>query len=76
MLLIGMDSPIQTLPISTAALREVELVGVFRSASNYDYGLEVLADKTNFKFPNVAKLVIHRFKGLENVPGAFAMAAL
>ncbi|KAI9875345.1 MAG: hypothetical protein M1830_008591, partial [Pleopsidium flavum] len=35
-MLIGMGTPIQTLPISAAALREVDLMGVFRYANTYE----------------------------------------
>lgn len=73
-LLIGMGAPVQTFPVSAAALREVDIVGVFRYANTYPYGLEVLANKKEKKLPDVAKLVSHRFKGLDQVAGAFAAA--
>lgn len=41
--LIGMGSPIQTLPIGAAALREVDLIGVFRYANTYPTAIELLS---------------------------------
>lgn len=72
-MLIGMGTPIQTLPISAAALREVDLVGVFRYANTYPEGIEILSKKDE-GYPNFSKLVTHRFQGLENIPEAFEMA--
>ncbi|EAQ90020.1 hypothetical protein CHGG_06639 [Chaetomium globosum CBS 148.51] len=73
-MLIGMGNPIQTLPISAAALREVDLVGVFRYANTYPRVIELLASK-NPKLPDFTKLITQRFTGLENIPKAFEMAA-
>ncbi|KAF2005065.1 GroES-like protein [Amniculicola lignicola CBS 123094] len=73
-LLIGMGTPIQTLPISAAALREVDLVGVFRYANTYPTGIEVVS-KTGPDYPDFSKLVTHRFTGLEAAEEAFEMAA-
>ncbi|KAG9246815.1 chaperonin 10-like protein [Calycina marina] len=68
-MLIGMGQPVQTLPISSAALREIDLVGVFRYASTYDEAIKVVE-----RLPQLASLVTQRFKGFENIPAAFAMA--
>ncbi|KAB5547029.1 chaperonin 10-like protein [Coniochaeta sp. 2T2.1] len=73
-MLIGMGNPIQTLPISAAALREVDLVGVFRYANTYGPVIELLASK-NPLLPDLNKLMTHRYSGLENIPKAFDMAA-
>lgn len=81
-MLIGMGNPIQTLPISAAALREVDLVGVFRYASTYEYGISFLADKgasivakgEGRALPDISKLITHRFTGLDKIPDAFDMA--
>ncbi|KAK5139292.1 hypothetical protein LTR04_003714 [Oleoguttula sp. CCFEE 6159] len=72
-MLIGMGTPIQTLPISAAALREVDLVGVFRYANTYATGIEVVSRKGP-DTPDFSKLVTHRFKGLEDADRAFEMA--
>jgi L-iditol 2-dehydrogenase len=73
-MIIGMGNPIQTLPISAASLREVDLVGVFRYANTYPRVMELLASK-NPLLPDLAKLITQRFKGMENIPKAFDMAA-
>lgn len=72
-LLIGMGTPIQTLPISAAALREVDILGVFRYANTYPTGIEVVSKKGD-DYPNFSKLVTHRYKGLESAEEAFEMA--
>lgn len=72
-LLIGMGTPIQTLPISAAALREVDIKGVFRYANTYPTGIEVVS-KSGPDYPNFAALVTHRYRGLEAAAEAFDMA--
>ncbi|KAF2256800.1 GroES-like protein [Trematosphaeria pertusa] len=72
-LLIGMGTPIQTLPISAAALREVDIMGVFRYANTYPTGVEVVSKKGP-DYPDFSKLVTHRYKGLESAEEAFDMA--
>lgn len=72
-MLIGMGTPIQTLPLSAAALREVDLRGVFRYANTYPEGIEIVSRK-DANTPDFSKLVTHRFKGLEGVDQAFQMA--
>ncbi|KAK8165662.1 chaperonin 10-like protein [Phyllosticta citrichinensis] len=74
-LLIGMGTPIQTLPISAAALREVDLVGVFRYANTYPTGIEVVSRPPTADYPDFSKLVTHRYTGLDSLPEAFEMAA-
>ncbi|CAJ2503186.1 Uu.00g105800.m01.CDS01 [Anthostomella pinea] len=73
-MLIGMGTPIQTLPMSAAALREIDIRGVFRYASTYQYGLELLADREKSGLPDISKLATHRFGGLDRVVDAFQMA--
>ncbi|KAF1836857.1 GroES-like protein [Decorospora gaudefroyi] len=72
-LLIGMGTPVQTLPISAAALREVDIIGVFRYANTYPTGIEVVSKKGD-DYPDFAKLVTHTYKGLESAVEAFDMA--
>lgn len=72
-MLIGMGSPIQTLPISAAALREVDLVGVFRYANTYEDAIK-LVSSGNPLLPDLSKLVTQRFKGFGGIPRAFSMA--
>lgn len=74
-MLVGMGHPIQTLPLAAAALREVDIVGVFRYANTYPESIELvqLASGTPGA-PKLAKLVTHRFQGLEQARSAFEMA--
>ncbi|KAH6974670.1 sorbitol dehydrogenase [Ilyonectria destructans] len=75
-LLVGMGTPIQTLPLSAAALREVDLVGVWRYANCYPRALEIVKICARDKnLPDVRKLITHTFNNLTSVPDAFAMAA-
>ncbi|KAI2626742.1 GroES-like protein [Hypoxylon sp. NC1633] len=74
-MLIGMGTPIQTLPMSAAALREVDLLGVFRYAGTYDYGVKLLENREKSGLPDISKLATHRFKGFDNVTDAFNTAA-
>ncbi|POR31156.1 Sorbitol dehydrogenase [Tolypocladium paradoxum] len=74
-MIIGMGTPVQTLPLLAAALREVDIVGVFRYANTYQYGIHLLANKGELGLPDVLKLVTQRYSGLNNVPSAFAAAA-
>jgi len=72
-MLVGMGTPIQTLALSAAALREVDLLGVFRYADTYAEGIEIVSRRAAGD-PDFAALVTHRFHGLENVVEAFQMA--
>ncbi|KAF4589119.1 sorbitol dehydrogenase [Ophiocordyceps camponoti-floridani] len=72
-LIIGMGTPVMTLPISAAALREVDLVGVFRYANSYAKAIELLS-RPPAAMPDLRTLVTHRFKGMERIEDAFAMA--
>ncbi|ROW10575.1 hypothetical protein VMCG_01735 [Cytospora schulzeri] len=72
-MIIGMGNPIQTLPISAASLKEVDLVGVFRYANTYPRVIELLASK-NPLLPPVEELITHRYGSLDSIPHAFDMA--
>jgi L-iditol 2-dehydrogenase len=72
-MIIGMGNPIQTLPLSAAALREVDLVGVFRYANTYAEVIKMLASN-NPSLPDVGKLITQRYQGLDQIPDAFKMA--
>lgn len=58
---IGMGNPIQTLPVGAAALREVDIIGVFRyDGYAYPAAIELLASG---KFGKVEEMVVtHRVK--------------
>jgi L-iditol 2-dehydrogenase len=72
-MLIGMGNPIQTLPISAAALREVDLVGVFRYANTYEEAIKIVSSG-NPLLPDLSKLITQRYSGFEDIANAFAMA--
>ncbi|KDQ09625.1 hypothetical protein BOTBODRAFT_36864 [Botryobasidium botryosum FD-172 SS1] len=69
--LVGMGTPNPTLPLSAAACREVDLVGVFRYANTYPAALALLASG---KLRGVEKMVTQRFP-LERTAQAFEMLA-
>lgn len=72
-MLIGMGNPVYTLPVSAAALREVDILGVFRYANTYAAGIEIVSRKDAL-VPDFSKLITHRFRGLEQLGEAFSMA--
>lgn len=74
-MLVGMGHPIQTLPLGAAALREVDIVGVFRYADTYQESIDiVLQAQKSSDGPDFSKLVTHRFSGLQDAVKAFEMA--
>lgn len=66
-MLIGMGTRTAYLPLSTAALREIDILGSFRYCGTYPQALALLAEGT---MPMVSKLVTHRYK-LEDAEKAF-----
>ncbi|CZT16670.1 probable sorbitol dehydrogenase [Ramularia collo-cygni] len=75
LMLVGMGHPIQTLPLGAAALREVDIVGVFRYANTYKESIDiVLQAMKSSDGPDFSKLITHRFAGLEEAVKAFEMA--
>jgi L-iditol 2-dehydrogenase len=74
-MVIGMGNPIQTLPISAASLREVDLVGVFRYANNYPGAIKLLSKNTTGGLPNLEALITQQFKGMDKIQEAFEMAS-
>lgn len=73
-LIIGMGNPVQTLPISAAAHREVDILGTFRYANTYPQAIDLVSGQHPM-LPDLGKLVTHRFRGLDDVERAFEMAA-
>jgi len=69
--MIGMGTPIQTLPLSAAHLREVDILGIFRYANTYATGIRLLSSGY---LPSLDDMVTHRFKGLESAKKAFELA--
>ncbi|KAK0643426.1 chaperonin 10-like protein [Cercophora newfieldiana] len=80
-IMVGMGTPIQTLPLSVAHLREIDILGIFRYANTYSTGIRLLCAQrrgvtgAGFTFPSLDDMVTHRFKGLENAKGAFELAS-
>lgn len=72
--MIGMGTPVQTLPISEAALREVDLIGSFRYANTYTEGIKILGELGSGR-PDFLKLVTHKFHGFDGLEEAFEMAS-
>lgn len=70
-MLIGMGSRNVMLPLSSAALREVDIHGSFRYANTYP---EALALLSSGKLENVEKLITHRFP-LKDTKSAFELLA-
>lgn len=72
LVLVGMGTPVQTLPLGAAALREVDIVGVFRYANCYHAAIALFGSG---KLAGVAEaLVTHRVP-LEDGEKAFRLAA-
>ena len=68
-----MGNPIQTIPISAAALREVDIRGTFRYANTYPTAIELVTSQ-NTGLPDLARIITHRYHGLAEVKRAFEMA--
>uniref|UniRef100_L2FEG3 Sorbitol dehydrogenase n=1 Tax=Colletotrichum fructicola (strain Nara gc5) TaxID=1213859 RepID=L2FEG3_COLFN len=73
--MVGMGTPVQTLPLSVAHLREIDILGIFRYANTYPTGVRLLCAKGNGGLPRLDDMVTHRFKGLENASKAFELAS-
>lgn len=64
-------TPIQTLPLSAAHLREVDILGIFRYTNTYATGIRLLSAGC---LPSLDDMATHRFKGLGNAQTAFELA--
>ncbi|CAI6089759.1 unnamed protein product [Clonostachys chloroleuca] len=77
--MVGMGTPVQTLPLSVAHLREIDIVGVFRYANTYATGIRLLCSSNKkglgWTLPNLGDMVTHRFKGLSEASKAFELAS-
>ena len=73
-MLIGMGTRVAQLPLSTAALREVDILGSFRYADTYPEALSLLSSPSSKLRTMVSKLVTHRFE-LSDTKKAFEMLA-
>lgn len=70
-MLVGMGTRNVMLPLSVAALREVDIQGSFRYANTYPDALSLLASG---KLENIGKLVTHRLH-LEDTARGFELLA-
>ena len=61
-IMVGMGTPIQTLPLSAAHLREVDILGIFRYANTYPTGIRLLESQARngpgFSLPSLDKIHI------------------
>ena len=74
LIMVGMGTPIQTMPLSAAHLREVDIIGIFRYANTYPTGIRLLAGKGPMRIPSLDDMVTHKFKGLAEAKKAFELA--
>ncbi|KFY94759.1 hypothetical protein V500_03070 [Pseudogymnoascus sp. VKM F-4518 (FW-2643)] len=68
--LIGMGRAVQTLPLGAAALREVDIIGVFRYANTYPTAIKLISSG---KLPRIHELVTHK-RSLDKAEEAFILA--
>ena len=69
--MVGMGTPIQTLPMSASHLKEVDIIGIFRYANTYPTGIKIISSGA---LPSLDNMVTHRFKGLAAAKDAFEIA--
>ena len=77
MTLVGMGSPIQSLPIGSAALREVDIIGVFRyDGHDYPAALALISSDQFQRLGVEQKIVTHKVPLTEEGGGvrAFGLA--
>ncbi|KAK8160993.1 chaperonin 10-like protein [Phyllosticta citrichinensis] len=72
LIIVGMGTSVQTLQMSAAQWKEVDILGVFRYANTYPVGLKIIAAGV---LPNLDSMITHRFQGLEAAGEAFELAA-
>ncbi|KAF2448207.1 GroES-like protein [Karstenula rhodostoma CBS 690.94] len=71
LIMVGMGTPIQTLPMSASHLKEVDIIGIFRYANTYPTGIKILSSGA---LPSLDSMVTHRFRGLAAAKEAFELA--
>lgn len=72
LVLVGMGNPVQTLPLGAAALREVDIIGVFRYANAYPAAIALFASG---KLAGVADSIVSHRVPLKDGERAFRLAA-
>ncbi|KAI8956278.1 sorbitol dehydrogenase [Xylaria longipes] len=77
-IMVGMGTPIQTVPLSVAHLKEIDILGIFRYANTYATGIRLLSPHGHGAsrpgLPSLDNMVTHRFKGLAAAKDAFELA--
>ncbi|KAI1179400.1 sorbitol dehydrogenase [Nemania sp. FL0916] len=77
-IMVGMGTPIQTVPLSVAHLKEIDILGIFRYANTYATGIRMLSSQGHGGprsiLPSLDNMVTHRFKGLAAAKDAFELA--
>ncbi|KAJ4298309.1 hypothetical protein N0V90_006209 [Kalmusia sp. IMI 367209] len=71
LVMVGMGTPVQTLPMSASHLKEVDIIGIFRYANTYPTGIKILSSGC---LPNLDNMITHRFRGLAAAKEAFELA--
>lgn len=71
LIMVGMGTPIQTLPMSASHLKEVDIIGIFRYANTYPTGIKIISSGC---LPSLDNMITHRFKGLGAAKEAFDLA--
>ncbi|KAH3961564.1 hypothetical protein HBH98_171160 [Parastagonospora nodorum] len=71
LVMVGMGTPIQTLPMSASHLKEVDIIGIFRYANTYPTGIKLISAGV---LPNLDNMITHRYHGLASVKEAFELA--
>jgi len=71
LIMVGMGTPIQTLPMSASHLKEVDIIGIFRYANTYPTGIKLISSGV---LPSLDAMVTHRYHGLASVKEAFELA--
>lgn len=72
LVLVGMGNPVQTLPLGAAALREVDIIGVFRYANCYPAAIQLFASG---KLAGIADALVSHRVPLDQGEKAFRLAA-
>ena len=71
LIMVGMGTPVQTLPISASHLKEVDIIGIFRYANTYATGIKIISSGV---LPSLDNMITHRFQGLAAAKEAFELA--
>lgn len=69
--MVGMGTPVQTLPMSASHLKEVDIIGIFRYANTYATGIKIISAGV---LPSLDNMITHRFRGLDAAKEAFDLA--